>query len=122
MIRRPPRSTRTDTLCPYTTLFRSCKRRSAAYSRRDLPGPDEALGDPVYAVRRQDDQMAVPADQQAAAFPADKDTADGVERGARAIGDILAPQRKFDPHSDVGWTPRLVNRKDVVEGQSVSVR
>src|SRR3546814_8334953 len=24
MIRRPPRSTRTDTLCPYTTLFRAC--------------------------------------------------------------------------------------------------
>src|SRR3546814_1477703 len=23
MIRRPPRSTRTDTLCPYTTLFRT---------------------------------------------------------------------------------------------------
>src|SRR3546814_4232544 len=29
MIRRPPRSTRTDTLFPYTTLF-----RSAAWSRR----------------------------------------------------------------------------------------
>src|SRR3546814_8885742 len=28
MIRRPPRSTRTDTLFPYTTLFRS-KRRAA---------------------------------------------------------------------------------------------
>src|SRR3546814_13979516 len=27
MIRRPPRSTRTDTLCPYTTLFRSPARR-----------------------------------------------------------------------------------------------
>src|SRR3546814_8615700 len=26
MIRRPPRSTRTDTLFPYTTLFRSTKR------------------------------------------------------------------------------------------------
>src|SRR3546814_1386936 len=26
MIRRPPRSTRTDTLCPYTTLFRSSHR------------------------------------------------------------------------------------------------
>src|SRR3546814_1619053 len=25
MIRRPPRSTRTDTLCPYTTLFRSTR-------------------------------------------------------------------------------------------------
>src|SRR3546814_15481744 len=31
MIRRPPRSTRTDTLFPYTTLFRSCREcRSAA--------------------------------------------------------------------------------------------
>src|SRR3546814_13174598 len=28
MIRRPPRSTRTDTLFPYTTLFRSRNRRS----------------------------------------------------------------------------------------------
>src|SRR3546814_3565504 len=27
MIRRPPRSTRTDTLFPYTTLFRSPERR-----------------------------------------------------------------------------------------------
>src|SRR3546814_7835631 len=27
MIRRPPRSTRTDTLFPYTTLFRSCPVR-----------------------------------------------------------------------------------------------
>src|SRR3546814_11895845 len=25
MVRRPPRSTRTDTLCPYTTLFPSCE-------------------------------------------------------------------------------------------------
>src|SRR3546814_15898883 len=30
MIRRPPRSTRTDTLFPYTTLFRSSAERSAA--------------------------------------------------------------------------------------------
>src|SRR3546814_8413963 len=29
MIRRPPRSTRTDTLFPYTTLFRSFRRASA---------------------------------------------------------------------------------------------
>src|SRR3546814_14123888 len=28
MIRRPPRSTRTDTLFPYTALFRSCAVRS----------------------------------------------------------------------------------------------
>src|SRR3546814_10360534 len=33
MIRRPPISTRTDTLCPYTTLFRSRAWLSAASSR-----------------------------------------------------------------------------------------
>src|SRR3546814_3134712 len=32
MIRRPPRSTRTDTLFPYTTLFRSFMAVSAAFS------------------------------------------------------------------------------------------
>src|SRR3546814_15528066 len=30
MIRRPPRSTRTDTLFPYTTLFRSQRHRPGA--------------------------------------------------------------------------------------------
>src|SRR3546814_18936966 len=33
MIRRPPRSTRTDTLFPYTTLFRSCQVKGAAHNR-----------------------------------------------------------------------------------------
>src|SRR3546814_9726744 len=42
MIRRPPRSTRTDTLFPYTTLFRShwlparlCRRRRNAHAGAD---------------------------------------------------------------------------------------
>src|SRR3546814_1812983 len=35
MIRRPPRSTRTDTLFPYTTLFRSEAR---AWAREQWPG------------------------------------------------------------------------------------
>src|SRR3546814_8777420 len=34
MIRRPPRSTRTDTRFPYTTLFRSMPGRSGAASGR----------------------------------------------------------------------------------------
>src|SRR3546814_17293550 len=36
MIRRPPRSTRTDTLFPYTTLFRSNVDFQQAYTRIDL--------------------------------------------------------------------------------------
>src|SRR3546814_1618614 len=47
MIRRPPRSTRTDTLFPYTTLFRSRgrvpglrrdHRATPRYDRSDRPG------------------------------------------------------------------------------------
>src|SRR3546814_10341171 len=34
MIRRPPRSTRTDTLFPYTTLFRSPQRLTAEQSEQ----------------------------------------------------------------------------------------
>src|SRR3546814_5400881 len=38
MIRRPPRSTRTDTLFPYTTLFRSGRRMTTPLS--SPPGGD----------------------------------------------------------------------------------
>src|SRR3546814_4923887 len=36
MIRRPPRSTRTDTLFPYTTLFRSLLQERAALDHRHV--------------------------------------------------------------------------------------
>src|SRR3546814_9506834 len=37
MIRRPPRSTRTDTLFPYTTLFRSDKTQACGGDDTDRP-------------------------------------------------------------------------------------
>src|SRR3546814_4489053 len=39
MIRRPPRSTRTDTLFPYTTLFRSLRRHDSEGYRRGRSPP-----------------------------------------------------------------------------------
>src|SRR3546814_8546278 len=39
MIRRPPRSTRTDTLFPYTTLFRSLVAERRAVDAGDRPMP-----------------------------------------------------------------------------------
>src|SRR3546814_20390361 len=39
MIRRPPRSTRTDTLFPYTTLFRSS--RHEGHNERDRHVPED---------------------------------------------------------------------------------
>src|SRR3546814_4636475 len=55
MIRRPPRSTRTDTLFPYTTLFRSCDprpRRTTAHRCRKSDHPRETCGPRTGARRR----------------------------------------------------------------------
>src|SRR3546814_9685134 len=49
MIRRPPRSTRTDTLFPYTTLFRSDGR----YARECYDEDDLGDSDAVHGTLRQ---------------------------------------------------------------------
>src|SRR3546814_19398536 len=45
MIRRPPRSTRTDTLFPYTTLFRSIDEDRAGSRGRNVITRLEAVGE-----------------------------------------------------------------------------
>src|SRR3546814_5357223 len=57
LIRRPPRSTRTDTLCPYTTLFRSrgaghLDRLSAVADLARLRRDDAPSGDRSVAAAR----------------------------------------------------------------------
>src|SRR3546814_11634485 len=51
MIRRPPRSTRTDTLFPYTTLFRS---QLCADGRRDL----EQIEKPITCITRSEEHTS----------------------------------------------------------------
>src|SRR3546814_19887016 len=51
MIRRPPRSTRTDTLFPYTTLFRSAGVRGASDRRRPGGGRWRRVRQPGVAAR-----------------------------------------------------------------------
>src|SRR3546814_4639260 len=45
MIRRPPRSTRTDTLFPYTTLFRSLEGEGVAAAQHEVHADQEAPGE-----------------------------------------------------------------------------
>src|SRR3546814_2704408 len=58
MIRRPPRSTRTDTLFPYTTLFRSraCRRVHLRFGQANrpyrAPKPHPTFSAPYLAERR----------------------------------------------------------------------
>src|SRR3546814_16425342 len=83
MIRRPPRSTRTDTLFPYTTLFRS--DADVCGSIRDVKlivvGPGNGVGDAVVFL---------------------KDVASGKDWGApEGVPEIDNVKCEFDPHVQV---------------------
>src|SRR3546814_3419551 len=54
MIRRPPRSTRTDTLFPYTTLFRSFPPYPLGQSRGAAADPDPRLAGVGARIPRRD--------------------------------------------------------------------
>src|SRR3546814_17845165 len=79
MIRRPPRSTRTDTLFPYTTLFRSGRLAQARVGRlldrlvrqRARARDDAALADGVD-VARHDADLALAGGDDARAVRADE--------------------------------------------------
>src|SRR3546814_3911878 len=61
MIRRPPRSTRTDTLFPYTTLFRSRTRVGAFEQARELVAGEREV--PRHRAHVAATEFAVQADQ-----------------------------------------------------------
>src|SRR3546814_8043198 len=60
MIRRPPRSTRTDTLFPYTTLFRSSRRRRGVVEPARLPAPARSGLSRLPDARRRRGQRGAP--------------------------------------------------------------
>src|SRR3546814_8164060 len=61
MIRRPPRSTRTDTLFPYTTLFRSpyCRsgRKKRTNSKYSLSRPEHQPTNHQLTIRGEDNLL-----------------------------------------------------------------
>src|SRR3546814_6390742 len=76
MIRRPPRSTRTDTLFPYTTLFRSrCDRN---------PGPQVRQLRPHLADARRRWRVRAPGPSPRAVVAAAAGVVAGAARGAGA--------------------------------------
>src|SRR3546814_3804037 len=74
MIRRPPRSTRTDTLFPYTPLFRSGQRRPGFVVTVEVV---QHLGDaqPGLLPRRAAGDAAVPLQRLGVAFEEFRDLA-----------------------------------------------
>src|SRR3546814_16260636 len=70
MIRRPPRSTRTDTLFPYTTLFRSPGRRLLYREGRPRPFPDgPAPAPPREFARPRHEPAPAPQSRRSGEYP-----------------------------------------------------
>src|SRR3546814_5820102 len=61
MIRRPPRSTRTDTLFPYTTLFRSPE---VLHARPGLHAPSNRLDRQLSPDRRRHSRRIAPRSEE----------------------------------------------------------
>src|SRR3546814_17782764 len=110
MIRRPPRSTRTDTLFPYTTLFRSFADRTK----------DRSKGRHRLAVRS--DEIAR---RRSSGFPQSRLRA-GLRREAappapartRLTGVKLRLRSKAQGCENIA--PSALDRKSVVAGKSVA--
>src|SRR3546814_14409755 len=132
MLRRPPRSTRTDTLFPYTTLFRS----PVEGDRRAPAGQPEGHGRAPY---RADRCPALDGWRGQAVF------SHSPRRRHRHVTDAqprLRTFRAWPRHSSTGWGSATIvrsptpgrrcsiasartgspARKSVVDGKSVSVR
>src|SRR3546814_8324124 len=141
MIRRPPRSTRTDTLFPYTTLFRSkepAHGRIAPAPLRAAPplarrNPDRNMGRPrrgrqsppsrgLLRLARRDPRSARPCPPRGA-----PGCCNGAPRGQGGKGQAPGVRpRWLRSRPDPVGPPETPNgqrdRKSVVSGKSVSVR
>src|SRR3546814_17859364 len=116
MRRRPPRSTRTDTLCPCTTLFRSARHLDRLLRGRLEANDFEGMIDPAIrqAAHRLDAVAVTSVDEVGGAELARKrplgglhvDCDDPARAGKTCAGNDIEPY----------------DRKSVVSGKNVSVR
>src|SRR3546814_14483523 len=109
MIRRPPRSTRTDTLFPYTTLFRS---RLAARIAASFPRCPAILYGRYFCGRqRRTAEASGPARKR---NPAEKVPAQHRQEGTDASFEVIGQRSLCGGGSRRAWADRTGDRRSVV--------
>src|SRR3546814_11798334 len=111
MSRRPPRSTRTDTLFPSTTLFRSGRAGRGRQSYRAELCRNDPQGEQVTTVLAAYDALVA-----AGELRPDPEQRAAAERLSQLQSELEAVPRR----GRLLW--RLTDRTSVVSGKSVSVR
>src|SRR3546814_5040767 len=103
MIRLPPRSTRSDTLFPYTTLFRSAGGM--------VPGPEAIVEQEVLAAGRQQGEV-MPGAAMAACV------AEGLGACPCALAEFAAESSEVDRSGKRFERPRLADPQPFAVGRS----
>src|SRR3546814_18967638 len=93
MVRRPPRSTRTDTLFPYTTLFRSAQEKGLGVA------PLLRSGRGVGVRARSELRGEIHADRARFVDEAGQVVEVDAADDARGVGDVAAEQRRSEEHT-----------------------
>src|SRR3546814_16827795 len=114
MLRRPPRSTRTDTLFPYTTLFRSSIGQTAIIAQTTMSDSEAFRAKQFYAQRIWANRRAAVGLMQ--------DYPSAVFTNYRMVGGDFGSfyGTLMDPTNDTA-TP-IEERKNVEKGKGVKVR
>src|SRR3546814_9716783 len=102
MLRRPPRSTRTDTLFPYTTLFRSVGRRHrrSGSGRRHDP---HAQGHRGGEIGRAHVCTPVTNAHLVCRLLLEKKNVGKLARSTRALSDIAELTGRLEKAGDLNW-------------------
>src|SRR3546814_13054835 len=132
MMRRPPKSTRTDTLFPDTTLFRSCVRAlhprdRGARTDRGHPAKRSKGPEPPYGSARQFASLGAARQCESGAVPAWSPSWSASVASMAVLPACCATRsdiikgRNHSPWLALGGYSLRRDRKSVVEGKSVSV-
>src|SRR3546814_13193009 len=133
MFRRPPRSTRTDTLCPYTTLFRSTPAARLTESARNFSaGRGASVVEKLLLSGLAIDAPGTPVSTVGLQKPALRGVFEiAVQVGEHTLAQMFVEDRDchFDALEQIALNPvraRQIqlrpDRQTLVQGKSVAVR